>query len=232
MAAVLQKDVIDLPKTDDGVALIVIETPRGSGNKLTYDPELGAFKLDRVLPAGMTFPFDFGFLPQTIADDGDPLDVIVLLDSPAYPGCVVPSRLVGEPRSRAARSRLRGMEAERPAARRRRRIARSRLGPDHPRHRPVHHRIDRRVLCRLPPARRRRVPGHGRRRRPCRRTSGPRRQRDISRAGGTGGAGIQRSMTRSAERDDDEIAVGTTTALGRPSFVAGAGRGRGIRKVH
>jgi inorganic pyrophosphatase len=94
VAAVLQKDVIDLPKTDDGVALIVIETPRGSGNKLTYDPDLGAFKLDRVLPAGMTFPFDFGFIPQTIAEDGDPLDVIVLLDSPAYHGCVVPSRLV------------------------------------------------------------------------------------------------------------------------------------------
>jgi len=94
VAAVLQKDVIDLPKTDDGVALIVIETPRGSGNKFTYDPDLGAFKLDRVLPAGMTFPFDFGFIPQTIAEDGDPLDVIVLLDSPAYPGCVVPSRLV------------------------------------------------------------------------------------------------------------------------------------------
>ncbi len=95
MAAVLEKDVIDLPKTHEGVALVVIETPRGSGNKLTYDPELGAFKLDRVLPAGMTFPFDFGFLPQTIADDGDPLDVIVLLDSPAYPGCVVPARLIG-----------------------------------------------------------------------------------------------------------------------------------------
>ena len=95
MTAMREVDVLDLPRTQEGAALVVVETPRGSGNKLKYDPELGAFKLDRVLPAGMTFPFDFGFLPQTVAEDGDPLDVIVLLDSPAFPGCVVPARLIG-----------------------------------------------------------------------------------------------------------------------------------------
>jgi inorganic pyrophosphatase len=95
VTAIRENDVLDLPKTQEGSAVVVVETPRGSGNKLTYDPKLGAFKLDRVLPAGMTFPFDFGFLPQTLAEDGDPLDVIVLLDSPAYPGCIVPARLIG-----------------------------------------------------------------------------------------------------------------------------------------
>jgi len=95
MAAMHEVDVLDLPRTDEGATLVVVETPRGSGNKLKYDPKLGVYRLDRVLPPGMTFPFDFGFLPQTTAEDGDPLDVIVLLDSPAYPGCVVPARLIG-----------------------------------------------------------------------------------------------------------------------------------------
>jgi inorganic pyrophosphatase len=75
--------------------VVVIETPRESGNKLKFDTELGAFRVDRVLPAGLRFPFDFGFIPGTLAPDGDPLDAIVLLDSPAYPGCVVLARLIG-----------------------------------------------------------------------------------------------------------------------------------------
>jgi inorganic pyrophosphatase len=85
-----------MPIWQGDVALVVIETPRGSGNKLKYDTGLGAFRLDRVLPAGMSFPFDFGFVPQTLADDGDPLDVIVLLDAPVYPGCIVPARVIGD----------------------------------------------------------------------------------------------------------------------------------------
>ena len=74
---------------------VVIETPKGQRNKFKYDPDLAAVRLTRVLPVGMVFPFDFGFLPQTHADDGDPLDVLVLMDAPAYPGCVVEARLVG-----------------------------------------------------------------------------------------------------------------------------------------
>jgi len=73
----------------------VIETPRGSGNKLKFDTELGVYRLDRVLPAGLVFPFDFGFIPRTLAEDGDPLDAIVLLDSPVHPGCIVLARLIG-----------------------------------------------------------------------------------------------------------------------------------------
>jgi inorganic pyrophosphatase len=89
----------DLPIWQGRLARVVVETPKGSGNKLKFDPDLGAMLLDRVLPAGMTFPFDFGFIPATVADDGDPLDAIVLLDSPVHPGCVVPARLIGELRA-------------------------------------------------------------------------------------------------------------------------------------
>ncbi len=90
------RDVVEMPIWQGDDALLVIETPRGSANKLKYDTGLGAFRLDRVLPAGMSFPFDYGFVPQTLADDGDPLDVIVLLDAPVYPGCIVPARVIGD----------------------------------------------------------------------------------------------------------------------------------------
>lgn len=74
---------------------VVIETPKGSRNKYAYDPEQKIFALSRVLPAGMIFPYDFGFVPSTKADDGDPLDVLILMDAPAFPGCLVEARLVG-----------------------------------------------------------------------------------------------------------------------------------------
>src|SRR5690349_20953185 len=70
-------DPLTLPMHKDGLVVVVIETPRGSGNKLKYDTGLGVYRLDRALPAGLIFPFDFGFIPQTLADDGDPLDAIV-----------------------------------------------------------------------------------------------------------------------------------------------------------
>lgn len=75
--------------------MVVIETPKGSPNKLAFEPRLGTFVLKGVLPAGAVFPFDFGFVPSTRADDGDPLDVLVLMDAPVFPGCVVPARLIG-----------------------------------------------------------------------------------------------------------------------------------------
>ncbi len=74
---------------------VVIETPKGSRNKFKYDEDLGCYRLNKVLPEGMSFPLDFGFVPQTKAEDGDPLDVLVLMDQPAYPGIVVESRIVG-----------------------------------------------------------------------------------------------------------------------------------------
>jgi inorganic pyrophosphatase len=83
------------PTTKDDLLQVVIETPAGSRNKFAFDPDQGVFALKKVLPAGMTFPYDFGFLPQTLAPDGDPIDVLLLMDEPAYPGCLVPSRLIG-----------------------------------------------------------------------------------------------------------------------------------------
>ena len=82
-------------RSEEGDLHVVIDTPKGSHNKYKWDEELAAFRLARVMPAGMAFPFDFGFIPRTRAEDGDALDVLVLMDAPAFPGCVVPCRLIG-----------------------------------------------------------------------------------------------------------------------------------------
>jgi len=74
---------------------VVIETPRGSAAKLKFDPELGAMTLSRPLPLGVVYPFDFGFVPRTRAEDGDPLDAAVLLDVATFPGVVLRCRLIG-----------------------------------------------------------------------------------------------------------------------------------------
>lgn len=73
---------------------VIIETPKGSRNKFNYDEDYNLFKLGGVLPAGAVFPFDFGFIPSTLGGDGDPLDVLLLMDEAAFPGCLVPARLV------------------------------------------------------------------------------------------------------------------------------------------
>jgi inorganic pyrophosphatase len=84
------------PRADESDLVNVInDTPRGSANKYKYDEQLGIFKISRVLPAGMHFPHDFGSVPGTCADDGDALDVLVLLDSPSFAGCLVTARLIG-----------------------------------------------------------------------------------------------------------------------------------------
>jgi inorganic pyrophosphatase len=79
----------------DGMLQVIIETPKGSRNKFSFDPDREIFSLKSTLPAGMVFPYDFGFLPRTLADDGDPIDVLLLMDEPAFPGCLIPSRLIG-----------------------------------------------------------------------------------------------------------------------------------------
>jgi inorganic pyrophosphatase len=79
----------------DGILQVIIETPKGSRNKYSFDPGQEIFSLKKVLPAGMAFPYDFGFLPRTVADDGDPIDVLVLMDEPAFPGCLLRARLIG-----------------------------------------------------------------------------------------------------------------------------------------
>ncbi len=80
---------------DDKLVQVVIETPKSSRNKYNFDQDLRVFELSKVLPSGMAFPYDFGFVPSTLADDGDPVDVLVLMDEPAFPGCVLKCRLIG-----------------------------------------------------------------------------------------------------------------------------------------
>jgi len=78
-----------------GLIQVIIETPKGSRNKFAYDEEQNIFTVKKVLPAGMSFPYDFGFLPRTKAQDGDPIDVLLLMDEPAFPGIAVRARLIG-----------------------------------------------------------------------------------------------------------------------------------------
>ena len=88
--------VHDLPPYDEQHHLrVVIETPRGANIKIKFDENLGCFSLSRILPLGVAYPYDFGFVPQTLAQDGDPLDVMVLIDAVTYPGVVISCRLLG-----------------------------------------------------------------------------------------------------------------------------------------
>ena len=73
----------------------IIETPKGCRNKFDYDPKSNLFMLGGLLPEGMMFPFDFGFVPSTLGDDGDPLDIMVLMDAPAHVGCLIEVRIIG-----------------------------------------------------------------------------------------------------------------------------------------
>jgi inorganic pyrophosphatase len=73
----------------------VIETPRGRRTKFKYEADSGIFQISHLLPEGMIYPLDFGFIPRTRAEDGDPLDVMVLSDEPLSPGVVAPVRLIG-----------------------------------------------------------------------------------------------------------------------------------------
>lgn len=89
--------ILSLPAFDaeSGALNVIVETPKGRRNKYKFDEERGLFKLNKVLPAGAVFPFDFGFVPSTRGEDGDPVDVLVLMDEPAFVGCLVVARLVG-----------------------------------------------------------------------------------------------------------------------------------------
>ena len=83
------------PYNSDNVLQVVIETPKNSRNKYAFDHDRRVIVLRKVLPAGMVFPYDFGFVPSTLAEDGDPIDVLLLMDEPAFPGCVLDARLIG-----------------------------------------------------------------------------------------------------------------------------------------
>src|SRR5438105_15578493 len=78
---------------DDGSLRVVVESPRGSSLKLDFDPKLRLFTVARELPLGLAYPFDWGFIPGTQGDDGDPLDAMVLHHQPSFPGVLLPCRI-------------------------------------------------------------------------------------------------------------------------------------------
>ncbi len=80
---------------ESGLLNVLVEIPGGSKNKYEFDKDLNAFILDRVLFSSVKYPYDYGFVPNTLADDGDPLDGMVLMDEPTFPGCVIASRPIG-----------------------------------------------------------------------------------------------------------------------------------------
>jgi inorganic pyrophosphatase len=78
-----------------GLLNVLIEIPAGSKNKYEFDKDLNAFALDRVLYSSVQYPYDYGFVPNTLADDDDPLDGMVIIDQPTFPGCVITARPIG-----------------------------------------------------------------------------------------------------------------------------------------
>jgi inorganic pyrophosphatase len=82
-----------VPKSHDVNA--IVDTPQGSRNKFKYDESSGLFMLGSAMPAGAVFPFEFGFIPSTVGGDGDPLDLLILMDAPTFVGCLVRARLIG-----------------------------------------------------------------------------------------------------------------------------------------
>lgn len=80
---------------EPGLINVLIEIPGGSKNKYEFDKDMNAFILDRVLFSSVKYPYDYGFVPNTLADDGDPLDGMVIMDEPTFPGCVIAARPIG-----------------------------------------------------------------------------------------------------------------------------------------
>ncbi|MTI46398.1 MAG: inorganic diphosphatase [Firmicutes bacterium] len=74
---------------------VFVEIPRGSNNKYEFDKEKGMFRLDRVLYSPVYYPADYGFIQNTLADDGDPLDAMVITTFPTFPGCLIKARIIG-----------------------------------------------------------------------------------------------------------------------------------------
>jgi inorganic pyrophosphatase len=81
--------------TAEEIVVCVVEIPKGSRNKYEYDPEIDAITLDRFLSSSVVYPTDYGFVPETLAPDGDTLDVLICVSEPTFPGCVIKCRMIG-----------------------------------------------------------------------------------------------------------------------------------------
>jgi inorganic pyrophosphatase len=96
LSGLTMTNLINLPPfTEDGDIYVVVETPRGSRAKFDYDPKLKTFSLSKSLLTGLTYPHDWGFVPSTKADDGDPIDIMVVHDAATFPGIVLTCRVIG-----------------------------------------------------------------------------------------------------------------------------------------
>ena len=92
----MSQSLVDLPPFDaDGALRVVVEAPKGSTVKLAYDAELGTFCVSRGFPMGIAYPYDWGFIPGTLAADGDPVDALVLHAASTYPGVILPCAVLG-----------------------------------------------------------------------------------------------------------------------------------------
>ena len=83
------------PSPNKGVVNLIVEIPAGSRNKYEYCSDAGIMALDRVLHSSVRYPFDYGFIPNTLADDGAPLDAMIIMDEPTFAGCLIKSRPIG-----------------------------------------------------------------------------------------------------------------------------------------
>jgi len=92
VAAAAKNGAEEMPNAS---VLAFIEIPKGSRNKYEFDKKLGAFKLDRVLYSSVHYPTDYGYIPDTLWEDGDPLDILVMVSEPTFPGCLIDARPIG-----------------------------------------------------------------------------------------------------------------------------------------
>jgi len=90
----LWHDLSSGPELPD-IVHAVIEVPKGSRNKYEYSKKAGLLKLDRVLYSAVMYPGDYGFIPRTLFEDGDPMDILVMINEPTFPGCVIEARPIG-----------------------------------------------------------------------------------------------------------------------------------------
>jgi inorganic pyrophosphatase len=96
---IIWRTLVDLSRIPaqpaSGLVNVLVEIAAGSKNKYEFDKDMNAFALDRVLYSSVQYPYDYGFIPNTLGDDGDPLDGMVIMDEPTFPGCVIAARPIG-----------------------------------------------------------------------------------------------------------------------------------------